>query len=151
VYRNSETDIEKRCYPGGVFDPLKLASSDPRQTLRLKESELRHCRLAMIAFLGYSVQVCLAEAGPGDAVSADYASRHLWLVSTFRCLVQPHVQPCQVSLPVPLANLGLLGSSVCMLQPAWLLTLVAVWRAGACLRRRRPWITCALHQELRVK
>lgn len=57
IYRNSETDLDKRCYPGGIFDPLQLASSEGRQARRLKESELRHCRLAMVAFLGYSVQV----------------------------------------------------------------------------------------------
>ena len=55
LYRNSETDPEKRCYPGGVFDPLNLAA-EPAQAFKLKEAELKHGRLAMLACLGFGVQ-----------------------------------------------------------------------------------------------
>ena len=37
---------------GGVFDPLGLASGDDDKTRRLKEAEIKHGRLAMVAFLG---------------------------------------------------------------------------------------------------
>ena len=37
---------------GGYFDPLNLASEDANRAFKLKEAELKHGRLAMIAFLG---------------------------------------------------------------------------------------------------
>merc|ERR1719396_211020 len=45
VLRNTERDLEKRCYPGGYFDPLGFAS-DSEKSINLKEAEIRHCRLA---------------------------------------------------------------------------------------------------------
>merc|ERR1712118_306080 len=59
LYRNGELDSEKRIYPGGAFDPLGLATpgkSGSDQINRLREAEIKHGRLAMIAFLGISVQ-----------------------------------------------------------------------------------------------
>ena len=52
LYRNTELDPEKRCYPGNLFDPLNFASGDPERVFRLKEAEIKHGRLAMVAFLG---------------------------------------------------------------------------------------------------
>ena len=37
---------------GGAFDPLGLASADDDKAFRLKTAEIKHGRLAMIAFLG---------------------------------------------------------------------------------------------------
>ena len=58
VLAAAERDVEKRCYPGGAFDPLGLAAKDEEQTFRLKTCEIKHARLAMVAFFGYAVQVC---------------------------------------------------------------------------------------------
>jgi light-harvesting complex II chlorophyll a/b binding protein 4 len=55
IFRNTELDLEKRCYPGGAFDPLGLTQKDEETTFRLKEAELKHGRLAMLAFLGFAV------------------------------------------------------------------------------------------------
>lgn len=52
LYRNTELDPVKRCYPGGYFDPLSLASGSPDEVFRLQEAEIKHGRLAMIAVLG---------------------------------------------------------------------------------------------------
>ena len=45
----------QRCYPGGTFDPLNLAA-DPEKAFSLKTAEIKHSRLAMISFLGISIQ-----------------------------------------------------------------------------------------------
>lgn len=44
------------CHTGGYFDPLGLASdNDPDKVFRLKTAEIKHGRLAMVAFLGECV------------------------------------------------------------------------------------------------
>ncbi|EFN53512.1 hypothetical protein CHLNCDRAFT_56266 [Chlorella variabilis] len=63
LFRNGELDPEKRCYPGGVFDPLSLASDDSERTDKLREAEIKHARLAMVGFLGYTVQAWYTGEG----------------------------------------------------------------------------------------
>merc|ERR1711972_169972 len=72
LYRNQELDLEKRIYPGGVFDPLGLASpnkADSDQISRLREAEIKHSRLAMVAFLGYGVQALYTGEGAIGSLS----------------------------------------------------------------------------------
>ncbi|CAL9107167.1 unnamed protein product [Musa textilis] len=53
--RNAELDPEKRLYPGGkYFDALGLAV-DPEKKASLQLAEIKHDRLAMVAFLGFAV------------------------------------------------------------------------------------------------
>merc|ERR1712078_327631 len=70
LYRNSELDPEKRIYPGGAFDPLGLATvgkADENQIRRLREAEIKHGRLAMVAFFGFGVQaITLSEGAMGS-------------------------------------------------------------------------------------
>ena len=68
VLRNTERDIEKRCYPGGTFDPLGFAS-DAEKSINLKEAEIRHCRLAMVAMFGIGTQALLFNKGALESLS----------------------------------------------------------------------------------
>ena len=45
-------NVEMWYNAGGAFDPLGLASADDSKAFRLKTAEIKHGRLAMIAFLG---------------------------------------------------------------------------------------------------
>jgi len=76
AFRNTELDTEKRCYPGGAFDPLGLASGDAATTFRLREAELKHGRLAMIAFLGFAVQALKTGLGATQGFGD-------WAITTF--------------------------------------------------------------------
>merc|ERR1712093_872914 len=66
LYRNSELNFEQRIYPGGSFDPLSLAtpgSAGDQQIFRLREAEIKHGRLAMVAFFGFCVQALAVGEG----------------------------------------------------------------------------------------
>lgn len=63
LYRNTELDLEKRVYPGGPFDPLGLSDKSEEQTFSLRTAEIKHARLAMVAFLGFSVQAFTTGEG----------------------------------------------------------------------------------------
>eukprot|EP00955_Chlamydomonas_euryale_P042799 352421-Chlamydomonas_euryale.AAC.80 len=71
VYRNSQLDPETRLYPGGAFDPLNFASpeQDPEKVFKLKTAEIKHGRLAMVAFLGFATQAFYND-GAGAFASA---------------------------------------------------------------------------------
>ncbi|GAV85075.1 Chloroa_b-bind domain-containing protein [Cephalotus follicularis] len=62
--RNAELDPEKRIYPGGqYFDPLGLAT-DPEKKESLQLAEIKHARLAMVAFLLFAIQAATTGKGP---------------------------------------------------------------------------------------
>jgi len=69
IYRNTETDLEKRLYPGGAFDPLGFSDKSPEQTQRLREAEIKHGRLAMVAAFGCGVQAYTTGEGLIDNLS----------------------------------------------------------------------------------
>ena len=66
-YRNTELDVEKRLYPGGVFDPLNLA--DSAQIDRLKEAEIKHARFAMVSIFGMGTQALLFNTGALESLT----------------------------------------------------------------------------------
>jgi len=53
--RNEETDPEKRCYPGGAFDPMGM-SNDAASFEMMKKKEIANGRTAMVAMLGVYAQ-----------------------------------------------------------------------------------------------
>ena len=58
-------------YPGGRFDPFKLSEKGDLEKLKLQE--LKHCRLAMGAFLGCLAQQAYTGVGPVANLSAHVA------------------------------------------------------------------------------
>ena len=54
-------------YPGGaLFDPLKF-TEDPVASEKLKVSEIKHGRLAMLAMLAYAIEAVVSGDGPVGA------------------------------------------------------------------------------------
>mmetsp|Transcript_318 Transcript_318/g.1466 ORF Transcript_318/g.1466 Transcript_318/m.1466 type:complete len:278 (+) Transcript_318:1180-2013(+) len=69
IKRSSELDSNKRCYPGGYFDPLGFATSaDDAAVFKLQTAELKHGRLAMVGMLGISAQALKNGLGPLEAL-----------------------------------------------------------------------------------
>merc|ERR1719217_560706 len=65
----AETALRPGYYPGDLaFDPLGLKPEDPAEFREMQEKELSHCRLAMIAALGFLLQ----EAVSGETWGAVY-------------------------------------------------------------------------------
>ena len=69
-YRSAELDQEKRCYPGGVFDPLGLANKSKEEVFRLKTCEIKHGRLAMVAMFGVAQQAFNNDMGALEALNS---------------------------------------------------------------------------------
>lgn len=68
----TELDSEKRCYPGGYFDPLNFAGpdTDAEALFKLKTAELKHGRLAMVGMLGISIQAVKNGEGALEALQS---------------------------------------------------------------------------------
>jgi hypothetical protein len=60
----SRGNFSRALHAGGAFDPLGLASDNSARTFKLREAEVKHGRLAMVAFLGAGA--CFGP--PGSAV-----------------------------------------------------------------------------------
>ena len=70
--RNEETDVEKKLYPGGAFDPLGW-SKDASKFEELKLKEIKNGRLAMVAFLGFVAQHAAVGGTPLSNLAAHQA------------------------------------------------------------------------------
>lgn len=72
--RNNEADPEKRKYPGGPFDPLGF-SKDAAKLKEYKLKEIKNGRLALLAFVGFSVQaIAYPGTGPLENLSSHLAN-----------------------------------------------------------------------------
>lgn len=68
VSKLAMSDFDAKSLPGvsgpfGFFDPLGLAPDNKRDFMKYRESELKHGRVAMFAFLGIVVGELLGNAG----------------------------------------------------------------------------------------
>ena len=72
LFSPTELDSEKRCYPGGYFDPLGFAgpNTSPEAVFKLKTAELKHGRLAMVGMLGISIQALKNGEGALEALQS---------------------------------------------------------------------------------
>ena len=66
----TELDSDKRCYPGGYFDPLNFAgdATSEEALFKLKTAELKHGRIAMIGMLGIASQAAKNGEGALEAL-----------------------------------------------------------------------------------
>ena len=67
--RSLELDSDKRCYPGGYFDP-PATNGDAEAVFKLKTAELKHGRLAMVGMLGVASQAAKNGLGALDALGS---------------------------------------------------------------------------------
>ena len=120
---------------GGYFDPLGLTSGgDEARTFKLKEAELKHGRLAMVAFLGESrLAACCTPASQSsqDPTGAKALSAVLGKSSPPRPNAWKHAQQRRALRQLLL----------------WLLSR-RLWRAGAQHRRGRPRLPGQVRQLL---
>jgi len=75
--RGDNQDAEKKCYPGGAFDPLGF-SKDSKSFETYKLKEIKNGRLAMIAMIGFIGQHAATGKGPlvalGDHLGNPWAT-----------------------------------------------------------------------------
>ena len=88
--RASQTDPEKRCYPGGSFDPMGMSKGD-LDTLKLKE--IKNGRLAMVAVLGMFCQGAVTGTGPVANWTSHLADPWGMNVATSNSVAIPYMHP----------------------------------------------------------
>jgi light-harvesting complex I chlorophyll a/b binding protein 4 len=54
IFKGNKVPNTQMGYPGGVFDPLGFSKGDAKQ---LQTKEVKNGRLAMVAFMGFVLQV----------------------------------------------------------------------------------------------
>ena len=70
--RQSNTDAQKRLYPGGQFDPMGM-SKDPKAFKEAQLKEIKNGRLAMLACLGFAGQAASTGTTPLANLAAHLA------------------------------------------------------------------------------
>jgi hypothetical protein len=85
ILRSAEEDADKRLYPGGIFDPLNLASNKSEEEInKLRTQEIIHGRLAKLGCLGFWVQAYTTGESPLTNLS-----KHLADASNNNILTHP--------------------------------------------------------------
>jgi hypothetical protein len=116
--RCSACSYSAHSFAGGYFDPLGLASGDDARAFKLKEAELKHGRLAMIAFLGFGVQALATGQGALGSLAKFASSFAPELVEDIEKAAGKHGVRCTTHR-IPLHSMHMSQQSVSAWIASW--------------------------------
>jgi light-harvesting complex I chlorophyll a/b binding protein 4 len=99
IFKGNRVPNPEPGYPGGPFDPLGFAKGDFKA---LQTKEIKHGRLAMVAFMGFIIQAQATGEGPlanlGAHLSSPFAQN--WTHNIGTCKIPASVDVEGITIPM---------------------------------------------------